>query len=125
MNVANLKRAAVRLACIAIAGIGLAGCYNLDATLSFRDDGTAAATTRFDFPRDAEHVFKFYQAILELQPGSAKFVENGLCQSVQKRMNGRPKTKSCVSLDTRSRGSGQSQQSSLDAVLQIDSRGDL
>jgi hypothetical protein len=84
MNVANLKRAAVRLACIAIAGIGLAGCYNLDATLSFRDDGTAAATTRFDFPRDAEHVFKFYQAILELQPASAKFVENGLCQSAQK-----------------------------------------
>ena len=83
MNVVNLKRAAVRLACIAIAGIGLAGCYNLDATLSFRNDGTATATSRFDFPRDAEHVFKFYQAILELQPASAKIVENGLCQSVQ------------------------------------------
>jgi hypothetical protein len=83
MNVVNLKRAAVRLACIAIAGIGLAGCYNLDATLSFRDDGTASATSRLDFPRDAKHIFKFYQAILELQPASAKIVENGLCQSVQ------------------------------------------
>lgn len=84
MNVVNLKRATVRLACLAIAGIGLTGCYNIDATITFRDDGTAAATSRFDFPRDAEHVFKFYRAILELQPASAKFVENGLCQSVEK-----------------------------------------
>jgi hypothetical protein len=83
MDIAPLKRAAQRFAAVALAGFGLAGCYNVDATITFRDDGTAAATSTFDFPRDAEHVFKFYQAILELQPLTAKFAEKGLCQSVE------------------------------------------
>jgi len=83
MDIAQLKRAARRFAVVALAGVGLAGCYNVDATITFRDDGTAAATSQFDFPRDAEHVFKFYQAIMELQPVTAKFVEKGLCQSVE------------------------------------------
>jgi hypothetical protein len=78
-----VQRAATRFALVALAGVGLAGCYDVDATITFREDGTAAATSRFDFPRDAEHVFKFYQAILELQPASAKYFENGLCRSVE------------------------------------------
>lgn len=83
MDIAHLKRATQRFALVALAGVGLAGCYNVDATITFRDDGTAAATSRFDFPRDAEHVFKFYQAIMELQPVTAKIVDKGLCQSVE------------------------------------------
>jgi hypothetical protein len=80
----NLARGVARSACLAVAAVGLAGCYDVEATLNFRDDGSAAVTSRFDFPRDAIHVAKLYQAMLELQPGMARFFEDGLCQSVEK-----------------------------------------
>lgn len=80
----NLARGVARFACLAVAAVGLAGCYNVEATLNFRDDGSAAVTSRLDFPRDAVHVAKLYQAILELQPGMARFFEDGLCASVEK-----------------------------------------
>jgi len=67
-----------------LVSIGLAGCYNVDATVTFKDDGTAAVTSRLDFPRDAEHVANLYKAIMELKPETSKFFNDGLCHSVEK-----------------------------------------
>lgn len=81
---AVLKRVFNRTAVVVLAGVAVAGCYNVDATVTFRDDGTAAMTSRLDFPRDAEHIANFYKALMQVQPQTQKFFDEGLCQSVEK-----------------------------------------
>lgn len=81
---AAMKRIFSRAAGAALISLGLAGCYNVDATVTFREDGTAAMTSRLDFPRDAIHVANFYKAIMELRPETQNFFNDGLCQSVEK-----------------------------------------
>jgi hypothetical protein len=73
-----------RLAIVALACFGLAGCYNVDATVTFGADGDATVTGRLDFPRDAVHVANLYRAVLELRPETSKFVNDGLCQGAEK-----------------------------------------
>ncbi|MGI9477197.1 MAG: hypothetical protein ACR2PI_10880 [Hyphomicrobiaceae bacterium] len=72
------------VAAVGLASTMLAGCYNVDATVTFKDDGTAAVTSRLDFPRDAEHVANLYKAIMELRPETSKYFNEGLCHSVEK-----------------------------------------
>ncbi|MFT7578317.1 MAG: hypothetical protein ACI9XZ_004724, partial [Alphaproteobacteria bacterium] len=81
---AAIKRIFSSAAGVALISLGLAGCYNVDATVTFREDGSAAMTSRLDFPRDAVHVANFYKAIMELRPETQKFFNDGLCQSVEK-----------------------------------------
>ena len=81
---ASMKRIFSRAAGVALVSIGLAGCYNVDATVTFREDGSAAMTSRLDFPRDAVHVANFYKALMELRPETQKYFDDGLCQSVEK-----------------------------------------
>jgi hypothetical protein len=69
---------------LALVGTSLAGCYDIDATVSFKPDGTASMTTRLDFPRDAEHVANLYKAVMAMQPGFGKYFDEGLCRSVEK-----------------------------------------
>jgi hypothetical protein len=73
-----------RVGAVFLATIGLAGCYDVDATLTFKPDGTAAMTSRFDFPRDAKHVAHLYKAVMNLSPDLDKFFDEGLCHSVEK-----------------------------------------
>lgn len=73
-----------RVAAVALISLGLTGCYNVDATVTFKGDGTSAVTSRLDFPRDAVHVANFYKAIMELRPETNKFFNDGLCHSVEK-----------------------------------------
>lgn len=79
-----MRRVFSRAAVVALAGVAVAGCYNVDATVTFRDDGTAAMTSRLDFPRDAVHIANFYKALMQVQPQTQKFFDEGLCQSVEK-----------------------------------------
>lgn len=78
------SRAVNRIAALVLMSVGLAGCYNVDATVTFKDDGTAAMTGRLDFPRDAVHVAEFYKAIMALRPETKKYFDEGLCHSVEK-----------------------------------------
>lgn len=80
----GILRACSRFAVLAAVGIGLAGCYNVDATLTMKPNGTSALTSRLDFQRDAKHVAELYKAIMELQPGMGQFFDEGLCHSVEK-----------------------------------------
>ena len=67
--------------CVA-ATVPLAGCYDMETTIAFKSDGTTAISGRFDFPRDAEHVAKFYGAILDLQPQAGQLFKRGLCEGI-------------------------------------------
>jgi hypothetical protein len=73
-----------RVGAILLASIGLAGCYDVDATLTFKPDGTAAMTSRIDFPRDAKYVADLYKAVMALNPAMSRFFDEGLCHSVEK-----------------------------------------
>lgn len=75
-------RAVRNVAAAALVSVSLAGCYDLDATLTFKSDGTAAVTSRLDFPRDAEYVANFYAALFSLQPQRGLSFENGLCEGM-------------------------------------------
>ena len=79
-----LKRLTRTVVTVGLASTMLAGCYNVDATMTFKGDGTAAVTSRLDFPRDAEHVANLYKAIMELSPETKKYFNEGLCHSVEK-----------------------------------------
>ena len=80
----RLIRALGRLAIVAGASAALAGCYDVDTTLTMKPDGTSAVTSRFDFPRDAKYVADLYKAIMQAQPGLGDYFDEGLCQSVEK-----------------------------------------
>lgn len=73
-----------RVLAAALLSLGLAGCYNVDATIAFKNDGTSAVTSRLDFPRDAVHVANFYKAIMALKPETSRYFEDGLCHAVEK-----------------------------------------
>lgn len=73
-----------RVAAAAVVSLGLAGCYNVDATITFKDDGSSAVTSRLDFPRDAVHVANFYKAIMALKPETSRYFDDGLCHAVEK-----------------------------------------
>lgn len=88
-----------RFAAVSLVGLGLAGCYNVDATVTFKDSGTAAVTSRLDFPRDAEHVANLYKAIMELRPDTSEIFNEGLCHAVEKMAAKNPQT----SIDLRAR----------------------
>jgi len=80
----NVTRCFARLTLIASMSLGLAGCYDIDTTLTLKADGTSALSGRLDFPRDAKHIAEFYQALMELQPGLTQFVDEGLCAGIGK-----------------------------------------
>ncbi len=82
--IGNAIRNMSRVAVLALVAVGLAGCYDVETTLTFQQDGTAKITSRMDLPRDAEHVAKLYQAMLELQPGMNRFFDEGICKSFEK-----------------------------------------
>lgn len=84
LSLSTVSRAACRLAALVLMAIGLAGCYNVDTTVTFKADGTAAMTGRLDFPRDAVYVAEFYKAIMALQPATKQYFDEGLCHSVEK-----------------------------------------
>ena len=82
--VQRVFRCFTRLAIVALMSVGLAGCYDIDATLTFKADGSSALSGRLDFPRDAKHVADLYKALMGLQPGMSAIFDDGLCASIEK-----------------------------------------
>ena len=77
------------IVCVAIASVSLAGCYDVQTTLTFKPDGTSAISGRMDFPRDAEHVARFYGSLmqlyssqLQLPPQASQLFRGNLCEAL-------------------------------------------